>query len=290
MRVCGDYKITANRAILIDSYPLPRVDDIFSNLAGGKYFSKLDMSNVYLQLPLDETSQHLVAINTHKWLFKYNHLPFGVSSAPAIFQRSMEILLQGQEGVLVYLDDILVTGTSVTHHLENLAVVLTKLEDAGLRLNRKKCSFMHKRIEYLGHILDSEGLRPTEEKVRAVRDAPVPTNVTQLRSFLGILNYYHKFLPNLSSKLNPLYMLLSQNTPWKWGVAQDEAFNLAKDALQADSLLVHFDESKPLILSCDASQYGIGAVLSHRMPNGEERPIAYASRTLNSHEKGYSQI
>ncbi len=212
MRVCGDYKITANRAILIDSYSLPRVDEIFSNLAGGKYFSKLDMSNAYLQLPLEETSQHLVAINTHKGLFKYNRLPFGVSSAQAIFQCSMETLLQGQEGVSVYLDNILVTGTSVPHHLENLTAVLMKLQDAGLRLNRKKCSFMHKSIEYLGHSLDSEGLHLTEEKVCAVRDAPVPTNLTQLRSFLGILNYYHKFLPNLSSKLNPLYILLSQHS------------------------------------------------------------------------------
>ena len=189
-----------------------------------------------------------------------------------------------------YLDDILVTGTSIVNHLENVDTVLTTLQNAGLRLNRNKCSFMKERIEYLGHIIDLEGVRPTEEKVRAVREAPIPNNIPQLRSFLGIINYYHKFLPSLSSKLTPLYSLLTKNTPWKWGVAQNEAFNLARDALQADSLLVHFDESKPLILSCDASQYGLGAVLSHKMSNGEERPIAYASRTLNSPEKGYSQI
>ena len=171
------------------------------------------MSNAYLQLPLDETSQHLVAINTHKGLFKYNRLPFGVLSAPAIFQRCMETLFSGQKGVAIYLDDILVTGTSIANHLENLDTVLTTLQNAGLRLNRNKCSFMKERIEYLGHIIDSEGVRPTEEKVRAVREAPIPNNISQLRSFLGIINYYHKFLPSLSSKLTPLYSLLTKNTP-----------------------------------------------------------------------------
>ena len=141
---------------------------------------------------------------------------------------------------------------------------------------------MQPRIEYLGHIIDEEGRHPTAEKVRAIQEATDPKDVTQLRSFLGILTYYGKFLPNLSSTLKPLYDLLGKDKKWIWGDKQ-------KEALQADSLLVHFDPMKPLVLACDASDYGIGAVLSH-MEDGQECPIAYTSRTLNAAEKHYSQL
>ena len=134
------------------------------------------------------------------------------------------------------------------------------------------------------------GCTPTEEKVTAIKEAPKPKNVSELRAFLGIINYYHRFLPNLSTKLAPLHELLQRKTKWKWKDAQDEAFQSAKDALQADSLLVHFDPAKPIVLACDASQYGLGAVLSHVISDGHERPIAYVSRTLNAAEKNYSQV
>ena len=290
VRICGDYKVTINQAIKTESYPLPRVDELFANLSGGKYFSKLDLSNAYLQLPIEEVSKEFLVINTHKGLFKYNRLPFGVSSAPAIFQRCMETLLRGEKGVSVYLDDILITGATIQDHLANLEGVLQKLQNAGLRLNRTKCSFMKTSIEYLGHIIDHQGLHPTEKKVQAIQEAPKPKNLSELRSFLGIVNYYNRFLPNLSTKLTPLYALLSKQAKWHWSPQQDEAFHLAKKALQKDSLVVHFDESKPVLLACDASQYGLGAVLSHIMDNGLERPIAYASRTLTAAEKNYSQL
>ncbi len=145
-----DYEVTINTAIQVESYPLPRVEEIFSHLSGGEYFSKLDMSSAYLQLPLEEESKKLVAINTHKGLFVYNRLPFGISSAPAIFQRCIETLLRGLKGVSVYLDDILITGATLEEHLTNLDAVLYKLHEAGLRLNQAKCSFLKSRIEYLG--------------------------------------------------------------------------------------------------------------------------------------------
>ena len=290
VRICGDYKTTVNQAAIIESYPLPRVEQLFANLSGGKCFTKLDMSQAYLQLPLTDESKEYVTINTHKGLFKYNRLPFGVSSAPAIFQRTMETLLQGIQGVSVYLDDILITGSDNKSHLENLEQVLNRLESAKLRLNKTKCSFMQPRIEYLGHIIDDKGLHPTEKKIKAIKEAPRPENITQLRSFLGILNYYSKFLPNISAKLTPLYSLLAKNTRWFWSAEQEKSFILAKEALQKDSLLVHYDSSRALVLACDASQYGLGAVLSHIMDDGSERPIAYVSRTLNSAEKKYSQL
>ena len=269
---------------------MPKVEELVTALAGGKIFTKLDMSQAYLQLPLDEVSKEVLVINTLKGLFKYNRLPFGISSAAAIFQRHMETLLQGIPGVKVYIDDILITGRTNKEHLQNLETVLQRLQEAGLHLNREKCYFMMPSIEYLGYVIDAQGRHPTTEKVKAIRDAPAPENVTQLRSFLGLLNYYGKFLPNLSSSLRPLHDLLCKNQKWTWTAKHEEAFQAAKDSLQANSLLVHFDPDKPLILAADASDYGIGAVLSHVMEDGQERPIAYTSRTLNAAEKRYSQL
>ena len=182
------------------------------------------------------------------------------------------------------------TGSSTEEHLTTLEKVLQVLEGANLRLNKSKCLFFQKSVEYLGHRIDEQGLHPTDEKVIAIREAPKPRNVSELRAFLGIINYYSKFLPNLSAKLSPLYNLLRKKVRWTWGPQHDAAFQSAKVALQTDSLLVHFDPTKPIVLACDASNYGLGAVLSHVMDDGQERPIAYASRTLNPAEKNYSQL
>ena len=202
VRLCGDYKVSINHALQVDSYPIPRVEHLFASMSGGKYFSKLDLSQAYLQIPLDDSSKELVTINTHKGLFRYNRLPFGISSAPAIFQRCTENLLQGINGVCVYFDDILVTGSSSEDHLQNSDKVLTKIDEAGLRLKRSKCSFMMSKIEYLGHVIDEHGIHPTEGKVKAIQEAQRPKNVSELRSFIGILNYYGKFLSNFHQSLH----------------------------------------------------------------------------------------
>ena len=188
----------------------------------------------------------------------------------------METLLQGCDGTSVYIDDILVSGSTVEEHLQNLDKVLAILSTAGIKLNRDKCAFLLPQVEYLGHVIDGQGLHPTEEKVKAIKDAPRPKNVSELRAILGIINYYGKFLPNLSTQLPPL---LQKHARWSWTEKQDKAFQAAKDALQANSLLVHYDSTKPLVLACDASQQGLGAVLSHLMPDGTECPVAYTSRS-----------
>ena len=290
IRICGDYKLTANQAAKTDAYPLPRIEDIFASLSKGKLFSKLDLASAYQQVPLADDSRRFTTINTSKGLFQYTRLPFGVASAPAIFQRIMETVLQGIPNVCVYLDDVLVTGPTDEEHLRTLDQVLSRLEEAGARLKREKCAFMLPSVEYLGHRITAAGLQPTDEKVRALRKAPVPGNVSQLKSFLGLLNYYHKFLPNLSHNLAPLHRLLQKHTSWEWGPPQQEAFDAAKDALTSDQVLVHYDPDKELILACDASPYGVGAVLSHRMEDGSDKPIAFASRSLAPAEKRYSQL
>ena len=172
VRICGDYKLSVNQASKIDSYPLPRIGDLFASLAGGKTFTKLDLANAYQQIPLDDQSKKLLAINTHKGLFQYNRLPFGISAASSIFQRTMETFLQGLSGVCLYLDDILITGKTDQDHLNNLSVVLQRLAAAGMKLKPEKCSFMLTEVEYLGHKISAKGLQPTNQKVRAITEAP----------------------------------------------------------------------------------------------------------------------
>ncbi|KAL5475306.1 hypothetical protein EMCRGX_G027394 [Ephydatia muelleri] len=290
VRICGDFKLTVNRATTLESYPLPRVDELLASLGKSKVFSKLDLSNAYLQLPVDDESKELLTISTHRGLYRYNRLPFGVASAPAIFQRSMESLLRGIPGVCGFFDDILVSGPSERDHLCNLEKVLSCLEESGLKLKLSKCSFLLSSVEYLGHRISAAGIQPTEDKKKAILQAPAPKNVTQLKSWLGLLNYYSKFLPNLSATLAPLYDLLKSQRSWSWESSQQVAFSKAKELLTSASVLVHYEPDRELVLACDASEYGVGAVLSHHFEEGFDRPIAFASRTLAPAERKYSQL
>ena len=160
VRICGDYRLTVNQVSKCDTYPIPRIEDLLARISGGQKFTALDLDRAYQQLVLDEESRKYVVINTHQGLFQYNRLPFGVSSAPGIFQRTMETLLQAIPGVVFYLDDILITGRNEQEHLSNLDKVLTKLEEAGLGLNKDKCRFMQAEVVYLGHVIDRTGLHP----------------------------------------------------------------------------------------------------------------------------------
>ena len=290
VRICGDFKVTVNRVARVDKYPIPRIEDLLASLAGGKIFSKLDMSQAYLQLSLDPKSRDLVVVNTHKGLFRYTRLPYGIASAPGIFQRVMEGMLSGIKGVVVYLDDILVVGETEAEHKAALGEVLKRLEGAGLRLRRDKCTFMAASVTYLGYRIDHQGLHPVPEKVKAVHSAPEPRNVTELKAYLGLLAYYSRFLPQVASVLNPLYTLLRKGEPWEWKGPQRQAFLASKRLLTTSSVLAHYDPRLPLVLACDASAYGIGAVLSHRLADGTEKPVAFTSRTLSQSERRYSQI
>ncbi len=192
--------------------------------------------------------------------------------------------------VVVYLDDLLIVGKDEQEHLATLCKVLQRLQDSGLKVKQCKCEWGQTRVEYLGHVIDGRGVYPTKDKVRAIQDAPAPSNVKELRAFLGLVNYYGRFVPHQSTVLAPLYRLLKEQVVWQWGKKEQCAFDECKELLTSDKVLVHYDPQLSLTLACDASAYGIGAVLQHTMPNGEEHPIAYASRTLSPAEKKYSQI
>ena len=289
-RICGDFKVTVNPTLKVDQYPLPKVDDLFATLAGGRKFTKLDLSQAYLQLELHPESRQYCTINTHRGLYQFTRLPFGISSAPAMFQKVMDTILQGAPQTLCFIDDILITGSSEEEHLKNLGEVLRRLQAHGVQLKKEKCAFMKESVEYLGHRVDASGIKATPEKIAAVENAPLPQNVQQLRSFLGLLNYYRKFLPNLATIVKPLNDLLQKGKKWSWSSTCTQAVRTAKQLLTASNVLTHYDPTLPLKLAADASQYGLGAVISHVLPGGEERPIAFASRSLSKSEQNYAQI
>ena len=223
------------------------------NLAGGLRFSKLDLTQAYFQIVLDQESREYVTINTHKGLYQYTRVPFGIASAPALFQRMMDTILQGIPNTICYLDDILVTGNSAETHLRSLTEVLQRLRQHGLRVRPSKCAFMQESVQYLVHKIDSRGVHATTSKVDAIQEAPVPRNTQQLRSFLGLLHYYGKFLPNLSRLLHPLNRLLQASTEWKRDEECDKAFKEAKEKLVSAPILAHYNPSKKLKLAADAS-------------------------------------
>lgn len=290
IRICGDFKVTINPVLSAEQYPLPLIGDLFTGLAGGQKFSKIDLCQAYLQMHVDDKSKELLTIVTHKGLYKYCSLLFGITSAPALFQRAMDQILSGLPGVQCYLDYILFTGANEEDHLLNLDATLQQLKKYGLRVRKDKCEFFQSSVEYLGHVIDATGLHKAPSKVKAIVEVTAPQNVSQLRSFLGLLNYYGKFIPDLATLLKPLHQLLCQDKTWKWTELCNEAFAQAKKALLKSEVLTHFDPKLPMQLACDASPYGVGAVISHIMPSGEEKPIAFASRTLNKAESNYAQI
>ena len=290
VRICGDFKVTVNPVLEIDRYPLPRTEDIFASLSQGQMFSKIDLKDAYLQIEVDDSTKELLTINTHRGLFRYTRLAYGTASAPAIFQRTIEQVMSGVPGTQVILDDMIVTGKTDQEHLENFEMVFQRLSENGLKANVEKCKFFKEKVTFCGHEIDRNGLHKTQSKIDAVVNAPKIENVEQLRSFLGLVQYYSKFLPNLSTILRPLHELLVKGKQCKWTQQCEDAVIKVKQLITSDIVLTHYNPELPVTLAGDASSYGLGCVLSHIMPDGTERPIAFASRTLNSAEKQYSQI
>ena len=282
--------VTVKPQLNFPQYAIPLPEDVFVKLQGGQRFTKLDLKSAFQQLPLDPDSQKFVTMNTHRGLYRYKRLPFSIVSSPAIFQRTMDVILQGLDNVASIQDDILITGRDDDHHIKNLDSVLNRLDSYGLRLQLSKCKFMQKSVTYMGCVISAIGISPTEEKIEAIKQVSCHENSTQLRASLGMINYHGKFIRNLSTILQPLNQLLQKNQEFKWSSQYEQAFNKAKDSISSSNVLVHYDPSLPVIIENDASQYGIRAVILHRFPNGDERPVAYASRSLNSSERNYSQI
>lgn len=271
LRLCGDYKVTVNPQLDINQYLLPKPDDLFHMLNGGQKFSKMVLSDAYMQVELEEDSKKYTTINTHKGMFVYNRVPFGIVSIPAVFQRIIETTLAGIEGVVVYLDDITVTAPDEQTHLERLWQVLKRLREAGFRLKREKCEFLKEQMEFLGHVVDARGVMPSPKKVQAMINMPESKNMKEVESFVGMVQYYGKFIPNLSTIAAPLNELRKKEVRWHWDKAQVEAFQRIKQRLTEADILTHYNPEIPVVLDTDASEYGLGAVVYHKLPDGKEK-------------------
>ncbi|KFD49043.1 hypothetical protein M513_10091 [Trichuris suis] len=280
IRICGDFKVTVNPQLEVNQFPIPRLEELLVKLQHGRHFSKIDLADAYLQIELDEESKKLMVVNTPFGLFQYQRLPFGVASAPAIFQQLMAQLTSDVPGCAAYLDDIIVTGKDVAEHVQNLETLFARLKAAGLRCKLEKCSFFSPSVEYVGHIISAGGIRPSEKGVQAIKQLPRPRNVHELRVFLGKVNYYAKFLKNFADDCALLNALRKKNASFIWMDEHQLAFERLKGKIAQATVLAHFREDLPLVLATDASQYGIGAVLLHRYADGTEKPIAHASKTL----------
>lgn len=290
LRVCSDFKTGLNTALEDEDHPIPAPEDVFATLNGGKFFSTVDLKDAYLQIELTEESKTLCTVNTHRGLYEYQRLPFGAKTAPMVFQRIMDKMIAGVNGVTAYLDDIIVTGRTEQEHTENLFELFKRIVEYGFRVKLEKCKFLERKIKFLGFIIDKDGRRPDEGKVQPIKGMCEPKDQKELRSFMGMITYYSAFIPNMKSLRGPLDKLLIKEVEWKWTKVEAEAFQKLKDILSSDLNLTHFLPNVPIVVAADACDYGIGAVISHRFPDGTEKPIAHAARSLNSAEKNYSQI
>ncbi|UYV70935.1 K02A2.6-like [Cordylochernes scorpioides] len=289
IRLCVDLS-RLNEHVQREVHPMPVVEHMLGQLGEARYFSKLDANSGFHQIPLSPDCQHLTTFITPFGRYKYCRMPFGISLAPEYFQRVMSKILQGMDGVMCYLDDILIFASDSKTHDRILRLVLRKLKEAKVTLNKAKCVFGVPRINFLGHILDEDGIRPDPAKIEAVAGMPAPTDVHGVRRFLGMVNHLGRFVENLSEIVAPLNQLLVKGQDFVWDCSQERAFRKLKKLLTTQPILAAYNVRKPTMVSSDASSYGLGAVLKQEGKNGIWRPVAYSSRTMTPTEKRYAQI
>ena len=290
IRITADYSTGLNDVLEPNKYPLPTQEGILAKIAGNTVFTVIDMSDAFLQVELDDDSRKLMPINTHCGLFQVNRLQPGVKTAPGIFQQMMDTMICGVEGAFPWIDDIIIGGKDDKEHHERLFNVLSRMQEYGFTLRPSKCSFGKKSVEFLSHIIDGSGVRPNPSKLEVIQKLPAPAEITQLRAFLGAINWYGKFIPKLKEMRGPLDELLQDGVEYKWTEARATAFNRLKEVLTSDLALTHYDPAKKIIVAADASSYGWGGVLMHQLDDGTEKPVMHVSGSFTRAEKNYAQV
>lgn len=287
-RFCVDYR-RLNTVTCKDAHPLPRVDDCLDALSGAKVFSTLDCASGYWQVELKPEDREKTAFSTGENLYQFKVMPFGLTNAPATFQRLMDLVLAGLHWkcCLVYLDDIIVFTKTVEGHIERLREVFQCIRNAGLKLNSSKCQLFRQSVTFLGHQVSGDGIGPDPSNIDKVTSFPVPRDITQLQSFLGLANYYRRFIKDFANIAEPLHRLMHKDVKFIWTPACDTAFTTLRDRLTAYPILSYPDFRKPFRVQTDASNWAVGAVLSQDH-NGLEKVIAYASSTLSKSERNWS--
>lgn len=289
-RMVIDYR-RLNDITIDDKYPLPNINDLFDKLGKSVYFTTIDLASGYHQIEVENQDKPKTAFSTQNGHFEFIRMPFGLKTAPATFQRTMDNVLRGLQGLhcMVYLDDVIVFSSSLDEHIQKLQLVFDRLRETNLKIQLDKTEFLRREVLYLGHTITKDGLRPNDDKIKSVLDFPIPKTTTEIKSFLGLVGYYRRFIPDFARLTKPLTNCLKKRN--KIVIDQDyiDSFNKCKELLTHAPLLQYPDYDKPFILTTDASNVAIGAVLSQGQV-GSDKPIAYASRTLSETEARYSTI
>jgi len=283
IRICVDMR-SVNNSILRERHITPTITEIIADINGSTIFSKLDLNQGYHQLELDPDSRNLTTFSTHVGLRQYTRLNFGISCASEIFQNAISQVLQGIPGVLNVSDDIMIFAKSQEEHMTSLRSVLKRLSENNLTLNKKKCEFGKSKMEFFGLVFSGSGVEADPKKISSLLSVKAPTSVSEVRSFMGMITYVSRFIPNMATIAAPLRMLTHKNQKWKWGSDEQSAFTKLKHCLMSASVMAYYDSKKDISLVVDASPVGLGAILLQ-----EGRVISYASRALSDVESRYSQ-
>ncbi|CAB0015814.1 unnamed protein product [Nesidiocoris tenuis] len=287
-RPCGDYR-RLNSQTVADRYPLPNIQDCTLALHGSSVFSKLDLERAFMHLPVHPEDVPKTAVTTPFGMFEFMKMPFGLRNASQTFQRFVDSIVRDLPFIYTYIDDWLLFSKSRAEHLRHLDIVLQRLHDHGLSINVEKCQFLQDSIDFLGYTISSKGISPMKDKVSAIESYPRPKTVAELKRFLGMINFYHRFCPHLADIQSSLHISSTKNDqrPVEWNSDMLEAFEKCKQTLSADTLLVFPDPDATLSIMCDASQTAIGGAI-HQTKNDRLYPLAFFSRKLRPAELNYS--
>lgn len=286
-RLCIDFR-DLNKIVIPQAQPFPLIEDLVTKTINCNYFTTLDVNSAFWSIPLKITDRHKTGFVTQEGHYQWTCLPFGLKISPAIFQRILGNIIRKYnltEFTVNYIDDILIFSRTFNEHILHIKKLLEAIREEGFRLKFVKCKFASNSVKYLGHILQNNTITPLKDNLKSIKDFPIPENRKQIRQFLGKINFYGKYIPNVSIVLDPLHNLLRKDQTFNWTKQCEDAFKKIKNYLCSKPILAIYDPQAPIFIYTDASVKGVGAVLKQIQQNGEEKPVAYFSKKINESQK-----